>query len=153
VVRDFLEMAFTMIVMTLAAFLALAPFVATIAFENVGRTVLGSLAVLAVFQILGRIGNWRWSVWDGRERVAARTGKPYPLLRRVVIQLSLLVATLACLFVAVVWNSEVLLAAAAAGAAIAVLLGISVDVFDASRQERTTPTDLNLRSAAQTKGL
>jgi hypothetical protein len=147
IVGDFIEMAFTMIVMTLAAFLALAPIVSMIAFTDVGRTVLGSLAVLAVFQILGRIGTWRWTVWDGRERVAARTGKPFPRLRRIVIQLVLLLATIVCLFIAVVADSDVLTLIAAGGAAVAVLLGVSVDVFDASRQERTTPTDMMPRSA------
>jgi hypothetical protein len=140
--RDFFEMAFTMIVMTLAAFLALAPIVSAIAFVDVGRTVLGGFAVLAAFQILGRIGNWRWTVWDGRERVAARTGKPFPRLRRVIIQLVLLVATLVCLFAAVIGDSDQLGLVGAGGAAVATLLGISVDVFDASRQERTRPTDM-----------
>jgi hypothetical protein len=144
--RDFFEMAFTVIVMALAAFLALAPLVSIIAFVDVGRTALGSIAILAAFQILGRIGVWRWNVWDGRERLAARTGKTYPKLRRVVVQLALLVATLICLFAAVVADSNELMIVAASGAALAVLLGISVDVFDASRQERTSPTGLKMQS-------
>jgi hypothetical protein len=121
-----------------------------IAFEDVGRTALGSVAVLVAFQVLGRIGVWRWNVWDGRERIAARTSGSYPSLRRVVVQIVLLVAVVICLFVAVVINADSLVLVAAAGAAIAVLLGISVDVFDASRQERTTPTDMLMR-AAQSK--
>lgn len=146
IVRDVAELPFTIAVMTLAAVLALSPIVSTIAFPEVGRTVLGSVAVLAAVQIVGRIGIWRWNVWDGRERIAARTGQPYPRLRRVVVQCSLLVATVACLFVAVVVDSDVLALVAASGTAVAVLLGISVDVFDASRQERTTPTDMLKRS-------
>jgi uncharacterized membrane protein YidH (DUF202 family) len=145
VVRDIIEMLFTMAVMALAAFLALTPFVSTIAFTDVGRTVLGSLAIFAAFQILSRIGAWRWKVWDGRERVAARSGKPYPNLRRVVIQAAVLFPTLLCLFAAVVTNSDLLTLVAAIGVGAAVLLGISVDVFDASRQERTTPTSMSVR--------
>lgn len=144
-VRDFFEMLFTMAVMTLAAFLALTPFVSAIAFEDVGRTVLGSLTIFAAFQLLGRIGMWRWKVWDGRERIAARTGKPFPNLRRVVIQASVLFATLVCLFAAVVSNSDPLTLVALGGVAAAVLLGISVDVFDASRQERTVTTSMSVR--------
>jgi hypothetical protein len=150
IVRDAAELPFTILVMTLVTLLALAPIVSMIAFEDVGRTVLGSAAVLLAFQVLGRIGVWRWNVWDGRERIAARTAGSYPSLRRVVVQIVLLVAVVVCLFVAVVTDSEALVLVAAAGGAIAVLLGISVDVFDASHQERTTPTDMLMR-AAQTK--
>jgi hypothetical protein len=150
-VREIAELPFTILVMTLAVFLALSPVVSMIAFEDVGRTVLGSLAILAAFQVMGRIGAWRWNVWDGRERVAARTGRAYPRLRRVLVQCALLVAIVVVLFLAVVLDSDVLVVAAAAGTGVAVLLGISVDVFDAARQERTTPTDTLLR-AAQMKG-
>lgn len=146
IVGDFFEMLLTIIVMAFAVFFALTPFVSAIVFPDVGRTVLGSLAVVAAFQILLRIGMWRWKVWDGRERLAGRIGKPYPGLRRVVIQLSLLLATLVVLFAAVVTNREELAAVAAVGAVVSVLLGVSVDVFNAARQERTTPTDVALRS-------
>jgi hypothetical protein len=59
----------------------------------------------------------------------------------VFIQMGLLFATFVVLFAAVLANSGTLVAIAAAGAGLAVLLGISVDVFDASRQERTSPND------------
>ena len=149
--RDLFEMVFTILIMTLAVFLAISPFVSIAAFENVGRTVLGTLSVVVAFQILGRIGAWRWNVWDGRERVAARTEKPYPRLRRVFIQMGLLFATFVFLFVAVLADSGTLVAIAAAGAGLAVLLGISVDVFDASRQERTSPNDRLRASSLMSK--
>jgi hypothetical protein len=152
VIRDGLELAFTMLVMILATFVAIAPFVAIVAFVEVGRTVLGTVTVVAAFQIVARIGGWRWNVWDARERGVARTGaRRYPGLRRVVAQGSLLFATSVCLFLAVVLDQDVLLAIAAAGAGLAVLLGVSVDVFDASRQERTTPADTLLRFARAMK--
>ena len=45
IVRDAAELPFTIIVMALVTLLALAPVVSMIAFEDVGRTVLGSAAV------------------------------------------------------------------------------------------------------------
>ena len=32
------------------------------------RFVIGAIAVLVVFHLLGRLGTWRWGVWDVRER-------------------------------------------------------------------------------------
>ncbi|HKG57236.1 MAG TPA: hypothetical protein VKA85_08310 [Candidatus Limnocylindrales bacterium] len=140
-VRDGVELGLTMVVMILASFLVVSPIVGIIAFEDVGRTALGTIAVIALFQVLGRVGQWRWSVWDGRERMAARSGRRYPGLNRVIGQTALLLATLVTLFLAVVLDSDRLLALGVTGIALAVLLGVSVDVFDASRREPTTPSD------------
>jgi hypothetical protein len=150
-VRDGVDLLETMLVMLVASFLTLAPFVAIVAFADVGRIVLGILVVLAAFQILGRIGTWRWSVWDTRERMAARTRSRYPGLRRVAGQAILLTVALVALFLGVTADSDGWLVAAAAAALLAVLLGVSVDVFDASRQERRTPADSLLRFARATR--
>ena len=139
-------MSLTVFVLLLATFIAVAPFAAIIAFPDTGRTVVGCIAVFAAFRVLSRIGIWRWNVWDGRERAALRAkAEAYPPLARVKIQFTLLIATTAVLFTAVVANSEPLIVVAAIGASISVLLGVSVDVFSAARQERR-PTDLGTSS-------
>jgi hypothetical protein len=150
-VRDGIDLLETMLVMLVASFLTLAPFVAIVTFADVGRTVLGILVVFAAFQVIGRIGTWRWSVWDTRERMAARTRSRYPGLRRVAGQAVLLSAAVIALFVGVVADSDGGLVVAAVAALLAVLLGVSVDIFDASRQERRTPADSLLRFARATR--
>jgi len=36
------------------------------------RFILGAIVVLLSFQVLGRLGTWRWEAWDARERRALR---------------------------------------------------------------------------------
>jgi len=137
-----LEMAVTILVMAVVAVLAVAPLVAIVSFEEVGTIVLGIATVIVAFQVIGRIGIWRWNVWDGRERVAARLQKDrYPPLLRIFVQATVLAATVALAFAAVVQGSTDLAGMALIGVAIAVLLGVAVDVFDAARQERRNPLD------------
>jgi len=145
--RDFVEMIVTIVVMALVAVLALSPFVATLVFEDVGTMVLGCLTVLLAFQVIGRIGTWRWNVWDGRERVAARTQSSYPPLLRIIVQMTLLVLTVVVAMGAVIVGSTQLTLIAVAGAATAVLLGVAVDVFDTARQQRRSPLDAMLQGA------
>lgn len=143
---DAVEVSLTILVLLLATFIAVAPFFSILAYPETGRVVLGCITVFAAFRVLGRIGIWRWNVWDGRERAALRAGETkYPPLARVKIQFSLLIATTAVLFVAIVANSVELLGLAGLGASISVLLGVSVDVFSAARQERR-PSDMGTPS-------
>jgi hypothetical protein len=146
--RDGVEMAVTIGVMAVVAVLAVSPFVAILAFEQVGTLVLGVATVIIAFQVIGRIGIWRWNVWDDRERVAARTQAPYPQLLRIFVQMTLLVVTVVIAFAAVVQGSSTLAIAAMGGVAIAVLLGVAVDVFDTARQERRSPLDAMLQGAS-----
>ena len=64
--------------MAVAAGLAIAPFVAVLVYEEVGTTVLGFATIIVAFQLIARIGSWRWGVWDGRERVSVRTRRAVP---------------------------------------------------------------------------
>ena len=144
--RDGFDTIRTMAVMAAAGFLVIAPLVAIVAYEQVGQTVLGILTVLVLFQVLGRIGAWRWAVWDGRERDAARTGNAYPRLRRVAVQVGLLFATLTAFIIGVTLNSDPALIAGLIGAGIAVLLGVSIDVLDAARQDQVTPAGRIMQS-------
>jgi hypothetical protein len=146
--RDGVEKSVTIVVMAVFTVLAVAPFAAILVYEAVGTTVLGVAAVIAAFQIVGQIGIWRWNVWDGRERVAARTQSAYPPLHRIVVQIVLILATVALGFLAVVQNSLPFTIAAVAVAAGSVLLGVAVDVFDTARQQRRSPLDAMLQGAS-----
>lgn len=155
VMREGWDLLRTVLVMVVAGIVVLAPFVAIVLFPDVGRTVFGSLVVVSAFQVLGRVGGWRWSVWDARERMAARTGKSqYPSVRRVVLQATLLIATMATLVVGVIADSDVALLLALGGLLATVLFGVSIDVMDAARQDRRTPADGLLRNvrAARANG-
>ncbi len=135
-----LDYVSTVVALVLAVVLVISPFVAMAVFEAVGQIVLGIAVVLIAFQVLGRIAEWRWSVWDERERTAARTREPYPGIGRVVAQIGLLSATLAALLVGVIFNLDPALLIALGLAALTVLLGVAVDVVDAQRLERRQPT-------------
>jgi hypothetical protein len=148
---DLLDYASTVVVLALAAVLVISPFVAMAVFEAVGRDVLGIVVVIIAFQVLGRIGEWRWTVWDQRERSAARTGQAYPSVGRVVVQIGLLTATMAALFVGVIFNLDPALLVAAALAVVSVLLGVAVDVVDAQRLERRASTKAFLQQSLTRK--
>ena len=130
-----------MLAMVAVSGLVAAPVIAVLVFPDVGRTVLGSLGIVASFQALGTAGGWRWSVWDRRERAAARTGGGYRGTRRVIIQAALLFATQAALFAAVVLDSDLALVGAVGGLVGIALVGVAIDVLDASRQDRAAPAD------------
>jgi hypothetical protein len=119
--------------------LLIAPVVAVLVFVDVARSVVGILTIVTMFAILGRLGSWRWSVWDERERAAMRARRGYPATGRVVAQMALLLATLVVLFLAVSLDSAELLAAAGGGVIVIALLGVSIDVLDAVRQDRRQP--------------
>ena len=75
--------------------------------------------------------------------------KPDPPLPRIAVQMSLLIATVFIGFFAVLFQSAELTWAAIGGGAIAVLLGVALDVFDTARQARRGPTDAMLQGAWQ----
>jgi hypothetical protein len=127
--------------MVLICGIVVAPVVAAVVFPDVGRTIVGSLAIVAAFQGLARMGGWRWAVWDDRERAVARTGSPYHGIGRVVGQILLLSAILAAAFLAVVFDSIVAAAVAGVAVVVLVLVGVAIDVLDTVRQERQSPTD------------
>jgi hypothetical protein len=65
--------------------------------------VLGGLAVLILFQLLQRVGTWRWNSWDARERQALRrrpSTMPFRTWPRVIATLLTLAAVMGALIVA-----------------------------------------------------
>jgi hypothetical protein len=65
--------------------------------------VLGGLAVLILFQLLQRVGTWRWDSWDARERQALRrrpSTMPFRTWPRVIASLLTLAAVMGALIVA-----------------------------------------------------
>jgi hypothetical protein len=144
---DLFDFGSTIVVLSIAAILVAAPFVALAVFEQAGRLVLGIATVVVLFSVLGRIGAWRWRVWDARERVAARRRRPYPGVERVLLQVGLLAATLTALVIGVVANADPWLLAALGLGIATVLLGVSVDVVDAARLEQHRPSDAFMRGS------
>ncbi|HEX5014193.1 MAG TPA: hypothetical protein VFV72_08545 [Candidatus Limnocylindrales bacterium] len=143
--RDVVLFIATIVVMAVVAVLAITPVAAVLIFEEVGRTVLGFATVIVAFQVIARIGTWRWGVWDGRERVAVRLTKPkeqtkYPPPVRIVVQMILLIAVVAIGFGAIVFEPALTLVAVV-GAIVCVLVGIAVDVMDTARGARRDPGD------------
>ena len=67
---------------------------------------------------------------------------------RILVQMTILLVTVGLAFASVVQGSTDLAGLALAGVAIAVLLGVAVDVFDAARQERRNPLDAMRRAPA-----
>jgi hypothetical protein len=130
---------FVVLSMVLVCGLVVAPVVAAIVFPDVGRMIVGSLVIVLVFQGVGRVGGWRWTVWDVRERRAARTADPYHAFGRVVSQIGLLAVILAAAFVAVMFDSIVAAAVAGVALAMLVLVGVAIDVLDAAHQEAKRP--------------
>jgi hypothetical protein len=143
--RDGVLLVATMIVMAVIAVLAVTPVASVLIFEDVGTRVLGFAAVIVAFQVIARIGTWRWGVWDGRERVAVRMAKPrepipYPPLLRIVAQMILLIAVVVIAFAAIVVEPALTMVAVGL-AAFSVLLGVAVDVMDTARGARRDPGD------------
>ncbi len=130
-----------MVFMVIVAALVAAPVVGAVVFADVGRTVVGTIAIILAFQALARVASWRWSVWDSRERTAARTGRPYGGIGRVVVQFVVITAMFATAFVAVVLASDVALYVTLGIVAGLVLLGVAIDVLDAAKEAVTSPSD------------
>jgi hypothetical protein len=127
----------TVVVLVLGSLLVVAPVAAILIFPDVGRMALGSIAVVVGFGILARLGRWRWTAWDLRERLASHAREPiYQSITPVALQCVVLLLCIAALFVAVSFELE---AAAWVGlglAVFAVLAGIAIDVNGPSSAER-----------------
>ena len=123
------RIASTIVILALGSLLLLAPIAAIVIFPAVGRMVLGSVAVVIGFAILARLGRWRWTAWDLRERLTSHATNPaYGSIAPVAMQCIVLLLAVAAFFVAV--SFEVAAAAwfGLALALFAVLAGIGIDV-------------------------
>jgi len=129
-----IRIAATVVVLALGSYAVLAPFAAILIFPAVGAMVLGSIGVLVGFAILVRIGTWRWTAWDLRERSAARARVPeYQPIGLVAMQCVVLLVSIGLFFVAVSFDLGPVAGLGVALTALAVLVGIAIDV------NRTTP--------------
>ena len=131
-VRDLAETLLMMLAMVVAAVLLVAPVFAILVFPKVGAAVAGTVAVVAAFQLLGKLGTWRWSAWDARERALVRLGRDYVAFGRVVAQMALLGIAFSGLFIAAVFSVAQALVIAVAAVVLLVLVAVAVDVLDAS---------------------
>ena len=61
--------------------------------------VIGAIAVLVVFNLLARLGTWRWDIWDGRERRGLRRApttspiRTWPYVLGLILTLLVFAAT------------------------------------------------------------
>ena len=114
----------------------MAPVAAILVFPDVGRMALGSIAVVVGFGILARVGRWRWTAWDLRERLASHAREPiYQSITPVALQCVVLLLCIAAVFLAVSFELEAAGWAGLALAVFAVLAGIAIDVNGPSSAE------------------
>ena len=66
----------TAAILLFASYLILAPIAAILIFPDVGQMVLGTVGVILGFGIVARIGTWRWTAWDMRDRRIGHTRDP-----------------------------------------------------------------------------
>jgi hypothetical protein len=119
----------TVIVLALGSYAVLAPIAAVLVFPQVGAMVLGTIGVVVGFGILVRIGTWRWTAWDLRERAAAHAREPvYQPIGLVASQCVVLLVSLALFFAAVSFALPVIAGIGVALTIVAVLVGIAIDV-------------------------
>jgi uncharacterized membrane protein YidH (DUF202 family) len=65
---------------------------------HVQRFVLGAIAMLVAFNLLGRVGIWRWDAWDARERKSlrrkplTRPGRTWPYVLTVLLTVTAVAA-------------------------------------------------------------
>ncbi len=137
---DLVDATRMIVAMVLVIAFVVAPVVAILVYDQVARTAIGGGAIVILFQLLARVGGWRWSVWDARERAAMRAGRAYPGFARVLVQAAMLATAMASLFVAVVLDAPVGLGIAVVALAAVILVGVSIDVLDALREDRTRPS-------------
>ena len=136
------RIAATVVVLALGSYAVLAPFAAILIFPEVGAMVLGVVGVVVGFAILVRIGTWRWTSWDTRERVAAHAQEPeYQPIGLVAMQCVVLLVSLGVFFVAVSFDLVVAAAIGTALAVLAVLVGVAIDVNHASVARRRPRPD------------
>ncbi len=133
--RDVAETVLMMLAMVVSAVLLVAPVFAILVFPEVGTAVVGTVAVVAAFQVLGQVGTWRWSVWDARERALVRLGREYRAFGRVVAQMALLGVAFSALFIGAVFSLGAALVAAVAAIVLLALVAVAVDVLDAAHPQ------------------
>jgi len=126
----------TVVVLVLGSLLVVAPVAAILVFPDVGRMALGSIAVVVGFGILARVGRWRWTAWDLRERLASHAREPiYQSITPVALQCVVLLLCIAAVFLAVSFELEAAGWVGLALAVFAVLVGIAIDVNGPSSAE------------------
>jgi hypothetical protein len=131
----------TVVVLVLGSLLVVAPVAAILIFPAVGRMALGSIAVVVGFGILARLGRWRWTAWDLRERLASHAREPvYQSITPVALQCVVLLLCIAAVFLAVSFELEPAAWVGLVLALFAVLAGIAIDVNGPSSAERK-PTE------------
>jgi hypothetical protein len=119
----------TAVVLAVASYVVAAPIAATLIFVDVGRMVLGTATVIVGFGILARIGTWRWSAWDLRERLSGHARTPqYEGVGLVAIQCVILLTSLTLFYVAVGWGWPGFAGVGVVLAVAAILIGIAIDV-------------------------
>ncbi len=119
----------TAIVLFLSSYVILAPLAAILIFPAVGQMVLGTVGVILGFGIVARIGTWRWTAWDTRDRRIGHARDPvYPTVRLVAMQAIIFLASLGLLYVAVGFAFWVAAVLAVVLLLVAVFVGIAIDV-------------------------
>ncbi len=133
------RIAATVIVLALGSLLVLAPMTAVLIFPEVGRMVLGSIAIVIGFGLLARLGRWRWTAWDVRERLAGHSRTPrYQSITPVAVQCVVLLSSVAAWFVAVSFELGLAAWLGLGLAVFAVLAGIAIDVNGPNPEEAKT---------------
>ena len=93
--------------------------------ENIRKVVAATAVSVVMFQVLARIGAWRWSRWDESERSVARRRSEVPFRRRTIwLEFLLLGAVVTAAGLAIGIGRINLLGTS--GIALAVLLGAFV---------------------------
>ena len=77
---------------SLGSVAVLAPVVAVLMFGNFASMMVALGAIWIAFEVVRRIGLWRWAAWDERERRAARAAQFVPPPRRAVVAQGFLLA-------------------------------------------------------------
>jgi hypothetical protein len=111
----------------------------------VGRWVAGSLIAFIGLTVISRIGNWRWDIWDARERSYVRRGVVAPPDRRfafaigIVLSLALGATTILLAAPANLPGGRGLwLAMTVASIATVSIVGIAHDISDAAADADST---------------
>jgi hypothetical protein len=141
------RVALTAVGLAIVALLVASPFVAMAVYEDVGATVLGTLAIFIAFQLLLAVGKWRWTRWDDRQRVETmrrdyRGGESVA----VAIQFTIHVGAAILLYASVVWPNELVLGLnlivwSLVLVAMAVAIGIGIDVTTTERRRAGKPSE------------
>jgi len=96
--------------------------------RNIREIVVGTIVALVLFQVLGKIGAWRWRVWDENERrVARRRSAPYKR-RWIWVQFLLLGAIAVAVAAAITTGVVAILVGAALALGAFLVAAIGADV-------------------------